>query len=86
VPKELNDTDNALRTVRLEEVAKYLGCTPQRLATALRRLAEDPSVVKYGTSEIACISPAVTLYSLTPEAEAQILEELLLKPNDRRAA
>jgi hypothetical protein len=83
---ELNNDNDALRTVTLQSIAAYLRCDSQRLATALRRLAETPSVVKYGTSEIACISPAVTLYSLTPEAEALILEELLLKPDDRKAA
>lgn len=35
---ELNDNDNALRTVTLESVAEYLRCDSQRLATALRRL------------------------------------------------
>jgi hypothetical protein len=30
---ELNDTDNALRTVTLESIAEYLRCDPKRLAT-----------------------------------------------------
>ena len=51
---ELNNNDDAnipLRVVTLESIAKYLGCEPQRLATALRRLAETPSAIAYGVGE-----------------------------------
>jgi hypothetical protein len=73
----------ALRPVTLESVAAYLRCEPQRLATALRRLAETPSAVKYGVGESACITPAVMMYKLAPAAEVEILEDLLMKPDTR---
>jgi hypothetical protein len=60
-----------LRRVSLESVAQYLRCDAGRLATALRRLAGDPSAIQYGIGESACITPSVTLYSLPPAAPAK---------------
>ena len=76
--------DNALRTVPLGEIAAYLGCTKQRLAMALRRLAEPTSLVEYGVGEAAILCPAtMALYSLPTAEEVQVLEELLEKPDLR---
>ena len=89
------DAPNILRDVPLEEIATFLHCDPSRLATALRKLVETPSAVKYGEglsgeSLHACISPPRVRYSLTPKGEAdlasteiRVLEELLKKPDGR---
>lgn len=82
---ELNNNVNAsLRAVRLEDVARYLRCDPERLRIALRRLAEDPSGIEYGVGKAAFIYPAtVTLYSMPTADEVQVLEELMMKPDLR---
>jgi hypothetical protein len=36
-----------LRTVQLEEVARYLECNPKKLCIALRHLAAVPTAIQY---------------------------------------
>ena len=52
-PFDDDDSNMPLRQVTLESVAEYLRCEPERLAKALRRLAETPSAVAYGPGESA---------------------------------
>jgi hypothetical protein len=80
----MNDSEyTPLRTVPLEQIATYLQCNPERLATALRRLTEMPSSVEYVPGEHACITPAEVHYQLAPDIEVELLERLLRKPDGR---
>jgi hypothetical protein len=73
------------REVSLKAVAKYLVCKPQRLAIALKHLAETPSFIDYGMGMAACITPTEIMISLSPVGEVMALEERLKKPDKRSA-
>ena|ERR1035438_2674811 len=60
-----------LRTVQLEEVARYLECDSRKLRIALKHLAETPSVIEYSKDAAVFINPAVRRSALTPEEAAK---------------
>jgi hypothetical protein len=55
----IQDDGIHLRNLKLEDVAAYLECHPERLRILLRRLARNPSVIDYGGHEAAAITKAV---------------------------
>src|SRR5450759_1505119 len=67
---ELNKKYLKLRTVRLEEVARYLDCNPEKLRTALKHLAENPSAIQYEIGMAASIGPAASVRALEARASA----------------
>jgi hypothetical protein len=51
-----------LRNLKLEDVAAYLECHPERLRILLRRLAKNPSAIEYdGPYEAVAITKAVLM-------------------------
>lgn len=87
--------DNRLRKVRLEEVARYLGCNPEKLRIALKHLAAVPSAIQYSEDAAVSINPAVRRKlpaDLTPEEVAsaaldamavEALNKIILDAYDR---
>jgi hypothetical protein len=62
--KEEGDVEpiNMLREVKLEVVAGYLKCDPERLRRTLRRLSEISAAIEYGPNyQAAAITKAVPL-------------------------
>jgi hypothetical protein len=101
----MNDMDNdpkviPLRTIQLEDVAAFLKCDPERLRTVLKRLAENPSVIKYGRSDAARHHPGLVglqarllrrgkgTGSLVPQIgqEGRVMAKLIKGVRDRFAA
>ena len=80
-----------LRKIKLENVAEYLKCDPERLRKVLKRLAEIPAAIKYGPDyQAAAITKAVPLtdaeladYKLGTGDEITELEALYSKQDDR---
>ena|SRR5450759_556594 len=68
---ELNKKYLKLRTVRLEEVARYLDCNPEKLRTALKHLGENPSAIQYEIGKAASIGPAASVRALEARASAE---------------
>lgn len=71
-----------LRTVQLAEVARYLECNPEKLRTALQRLAENPSAIEYGIGKAASIIPARRAHTESAEekdavSKADVREALM---------
>ena len=80
-----------LRELKLEDVAAYLKCHPERLRKLLIRLAITPSAIKYGPDyQAVAITKAVPLtdaeladYKLGTGDEITELEALYSKQDDR---
>ena len=72
-----------LRGLKLEDVAAYLKCDPDRLRKLLIRLAITPSAIDYG-SGAAAITKAIVITSERP-GEITNLEALYDLQDDRPA-
>jgi hypothetical protein len=75
---------NKLRKVRLEEVARYLECKPEKLRIALKHLAAVPSAIQYSKDAAVSINPAVRHVALTPEEEAKAASLAALRVIEQR--
>ena len=90
--KEEGDSDVCpLRELKLEDVAEYLRCDPERLRKLLIRLAKTPSAIEYGPDyEAVAITKAVPLTAAELEDylqdsgdEITELEALYSRQDDR---
>src|ERR1039457_3128521 len=86
--KEGDSGPRALRELKLEDVAAYLKCDPERLRILLSRLAIAPSAIDYGSGAAAITkaisaTPAELDYMFNSGDEITELEALSSKQDDR---
>ena len=86
--KEGDSGPRALRELKLEDVAAYLKCDPERLRILLSRLAIAPSAIDYGSGAAAitkaiAITPAKLDHMFNSGDEITELEALSSKQDDR---
>ena len=86
--KEGDSGPRALRELKLEDVAAYLKCDPERLRILLSRLAIAPSAIDYGSGAAAitkaiAITPAKLDHMFDSGDEITELEALYSRQDDR---
>ena len=86
--KEGDSGPRALRELKLEDVAAYLKCDPERLRKLLISLAITPSAIEYGSGAAAitkaiAITPAKLDHMFNSGDEITELEALSSKQDDR---